>query len=431
MRMKTSLLGGAALAGAIALVATGASAQDMTYRWSGAPRFANDDAYFKVRGRFLMDAVFTSVDRQTGADYHLRQVRGRQAFLGVEGAINSQFAYKFEGGVVNGGAWSWDDAVIEWKASETTSVLAGNIKAAGLENLTSTRFTTFMDRGPFGDIGPDSYLLSAVVKHGGPNWSVTGAIQGNSLNSGDAANGIAAARPGQPPSTKERVGGTIRAHYVPINSDTDKVHIAGFARKRNNGTEAAFNYNPRTNAAYGANTGAGFVTSGNIGDSDTTYGVEAAWVHNSWSIQGEYANIDIKRFQSAGTAGKDPKVEVGYVFASFWPTGETRNYNVTGGEFGRPKILNPVTAGGLGGVELALRYDFADLEDIYKTANAGAPRTAAATAGKYTAWTAGVNYYPFAYVRVQANYTSGKNEMPVANTDVDFDQFQMRVQLDF
>ena len=46
-------------------------------------------------------------------------------------------------------------------------------------------------------------------------------------------------------------------------------------------------------------------------------------------------------------------MKVGYAFVSFWPTGEQRNYDATKGEFGRPKILNPITGGGFGGVELA------------------------------------------------------------------------------
>jgi hypothetical protein len=52
-------------------------------------------------------------------------------------------------------------------------------------------------------------------------------------------------------------------------------------------------------------------------------------------------------------------VKVGYAFVSFWPTGESRNYDATKGEFGRPKIIDPITAGGLGGVELLARYDYA------------------------------------------------------------------------
>ena len=57
-----------------------------------------------------------------GGDFKTSNVRGRQVFLGVEGKLNSYFAYKVEGGAVNGGAWGWDDAVIEYKPSEPVSI---------------------------------------------------------------------------------------------------------------------------------------------------------------------------------------------------------------------------------------------------------------------------------------------------------------------
>lgn len=416
MKINTSLCAGAAL-GVIAFMAaaTGAQAQDTTTAWKGAPQWTNDDVQFKVRGRVLLDAVFEDVDRQTGADATYRAFRGRQVFLGVEGKLNNYVAYKIEGGWVNGGTPSWDDVVIEIKPTDMTSLMFGNIKAAGLENLTSTRFTTFMDRGPFGDFGVDSYLVSAVAKANGMNWTITGAVQGDSINSVDVTTG------------EERIGVTGRVSYAPILTDDTKVHLAGWGRWRDHGDETAFNYQSRPNTNFGSR----YINSGAIGDKDTTWAVEGAVVHKAFSLQGEYADIAVDRFAGAGSAGGDPDMKVGYVFASFWPTGEQRNYDATKGEFGRPKILNPITAGGFGGVELAVRYDYADLTDAYSSASTTASRTLSQDAGEYTAWTLGVNYYPTAYVRFQANYTKGENDNPGAGRDVDVDVFQMRAQLDF
>lgn len=414
MKIRTSLCAGAALS-VFVLAASAAQAQDTTVAWKGAPQWTNDDVQFKVRGRVLLDAVFEDVDRQTGADQNFRAFRGRQVFLGVEGKLNNYLAYKIEGGWVNGGTPSWDDVVIEVKPNDNTSIMFGNIKAAGLENLTSTRFTTFMDRGPYGDFGVDSYLVSAVAKMNGMNWTVTGAVQGDSINSADVTTG------------EERIGFTGRGSFAPVLTDTTKVHLAASARWRDHGDETAFNYQSRPNTNFGSR----YINSGAIGDKDTTFAVEGAVVHNQFSLQGEYANIKVDRLKSGASAGTDPDLQVGYVFASFWPTGEMRNYDATKGEFGRPKILNPVTAGGFGGVELAVRYDWADLTDAYSTASTAASRTLSQDAGEYTAWTVGVNYYPTGYVRFQANYTMGKNDNPVVGRDVDVNVFQMRAQLDF
>ncbi len=431
MMTKTALTCGSALGALMALaLVSGATAQETVTAWKGAPQFTNDGVSFKVRGRILIDAVFQDVDREVGADFSSRAFRGRQVFLGVEGQLNQYFAYKVEGGAVNGGAWGWDDVVIEYKANDNTSLLFGAIKAAGLENLTSTRFTTFMDRGPYGELGPDSYLVSAVAKMNGEDWTLTGAVQGDSLNSADLTTAVTSTPSvALAPDLKERLGFTVRGSYAPILTDTDKVHLALFARKRDHGNEAAFSYTTRP----GTNFGGRFITSGAMGDSDMTWGGEFAWVHNSFSVQAEYADIAVERLTTGtgATVGGDPNVKVGYAFVSFWPTGEMRNYDPKKGEFSRPKILNPVTAGGMGGVELGLRYDWADMTDVYNTAGNAAALTAARDSGEYTSWTAGINYYPVPYVRFQANYTKAQHDNPVVGRDVDVDQFQLRAQLDF
>jgi phosphate-selective porin OprO/OprP len=423
MTIKTALCAGTALC--VSLLAAGAaSAQDTTVAWKGAPQWTNDDVQFKVRGRLLMDYVYQDVKRDAPlADYQTSNIRGRQAFIGIEGKLNNYIAYKAEGGFVNGGTSSWDDVVIEFKPNEMTSLMVGNIKAAGLENLTSTRFLSFMDRGPFGDFGVDSYLLSVVAKANGFNWTVTGAIQGDSINSTDV-NNTATANPG----SKERVGLTGRVSYAPILTDADKVHLGVSMRYRNHGDEAGFSYQGRPSTNYGSN-GAYYSTKG-IGNTDETIAVEGAWMHGPFSVQGEYATIKVNRLQTV-SAGGDPDLKVGYAFVSFWPTGETRNYDATKGEFGRPKIINPITAGGLGGVELLARYDYADLTDAYKKSTTVAGRTLTQDAGKYEGWTLGANYYPTAYVRLQANYTSADIDNPGPGRDVKINQFQMRAQLDF
>ncbi len=422
MKLNTSLCAGVAL-GAFLLGATAAQAQDTTTAWKGAPQWTNDDVQFKVRGRILLDYVAQDVDRAGAlADYKTSNARGRQVFLGVEGKLNNYLAYKAEGGSWNGAAWAWDDVVIEFKPNDMSSIMVGNIKAAGLENMTSTRFISFLDRGPYGDIAVDSYLVSVVGKVNGPNWTVTGQLAGDSLNNVDVDN-TATANPG----SKERVGVTGRVTFAPINEDLNKLHVGVWARYRNHGDEAAFNYRGRTNTNYG-NTR--YYSTGGIGDTDETIAVEGAYVHGPFSVQGEYAKMKINRLNTIQPGG-NPDISVGYIYGSFWPTGEMRNYDPTKGEFARPKILNPITAGGFGGVELLARYDFADLTEAYSSASTAAGRTLSQDAGEYKGVTLGVNYYPTGYVRLQANYTDADIDNPVAARDVKVKQFQLRAQLDF
>jgi phosphate-selective porin OprO/OprP len=102
-----------------------------------------------------------------------------------------------------------------------------------------------MDRGPYGDFGVDSYLLSVVGKVQGPNWSVTGAVQGDSINNADINNTSSATTPTTRTPTSAWAS-PAAATTRPIVTDTDKVHLAVSARYRNHGNEGAFNYQGRT-----------------------------------------------------------------------------------------------------------------------------------------------------------------------------------------
>lgn len=424
---KSTLLGGVALGATLFLGVCGsAQAQDLNVGWKGAPEFTNDDAQFKVRGRILLDYVNEDIDRAVGVDSETSNLRGRQAFLGVEGRINSMFAYKAEGGAVNGGAWAWDDVVLEFKPNDFTSIMVGNIKVVSLENMTSTRFTSFMDRGPYGDLTDASYTLGVVGRLNGQNWTLTAGVNGASLNDADVTG--PAAGTGKT-DANERLQFAARGTWAPIDTDTDKLHLGLWARYRNSNSEG-FVYQVRPNTNYGSR----FVTTGSqaYGDTDTTIGGEFAFIHGPFSVQAEYADISVEGIIEDGgltplaNRRADADFSTGYIFASWFPTGEMRQYDPKKGEFGRQKVLNPITAGGTGALELLVRYEFADISDAANSAG-----VALSQGGEYTSWTAGATYYPFSYVRLMANYTQGEADNPGIAQDVDVNVFQMRAQIDF
>lgn len=405
MKTKTALTCGSALGALMALaLVSGASAQETTTTWKGAPQFTNDSFTFKVRGRAYIDAVNQEVDRETGADYSSQVTRTRTVRLGVEGTWNQNWAYKAEVQVVGGSA-AWEDLILEYKPTDNASIMIGNYKTLSLENVTSSRYTTFMERGAYNDVLGVGRVMTVAAKVNGENWTALAAVSGDSINSAD-------------PTVVGNDGGSEqisiqgRATWAPIMTDNNLVHLGVWARKRDRGDQGAFSYAVRNNTNYGAQ----FVTSGGIGTADTQVGLEAAWVGGPFSLQGEFANIEIDR-----TNGLEQSATAYYVAASWYVTGEKRNMEVKKGEFGRTKILSPVTAGGMGALELAVRYDNTDLTDI----------TGVATAGEYTAWTAGATWYPFPYVRFMANYTKSQNDNAAVGADVDVDTLQFRAQFDF
>ncbi len=87
-------------------------------------------------------------------------------------------------------------------------------------------------------------------------------------------------------------------------------------------------------------------------------GFEAAFIMGPLSIQGEYMIADITSEQR-----KDPYFHGYYVQASYWLTGEKRNYLKKDARFGGTELHSSILDDGTGGIELAARYSFIDLDD--------------------------------------------------------------------
>ncbi len=111
-------------------------------------------------------------------------------------------------------------------------------------------------------------------------------------------------------------------------------------------------------------------TTGAVGDTDLTLGWETAFVWDSFSVQTEGANIHVNRF-SPGR--RDLDINTGFVFGSWFVTGERRQYG-TKGEFSRPRRSSTWwtrTAGAA--LEVLARFDWADLTDAKATNGIGLP----------------------------------------------------------
>jgi len=405
-----------------------AQAQETTTTWKGAPQFANDTLTFKVRGRVYYDVVSQDVDfaNPAAADVSTMTSRLRTARLGVEGTWNQNWAYKAEASISSGGGTTaWEDLILEYKPNDQTSIMVGNYKSTGFENISSSRYNTFMERGPFNDVMDNGRVMTASAKMNGENWSIAGFVHGDSVNSADPAIG-----------SSEQFGYGVRGHYLPINGDATKLYLGGSVRMRDRGKGGAglFNYQVRNNTNYGNR----YVSTGAIGDKDSQYAAEFLLIHKQFSLQSEYVLIDAERAN-----GVSHDINAYYVQASWFPTGEMKNVDVKKGELGRTKILNPMTAGGFGAVELAVRYDNVDLSEAFTQAVV-APLPAAAAvsplAGEYSAVTVGATWYPFPYVRFMVNYTDSDNDLtPIAlaapaipvNPDVSVKTLQFRAQYDF
>ena len=153
------------------------------------------------------------------------------------------------------------------------------------------------------------------------------------------------------------------------------------------------------------------VDTGNLTVDDAILiGAEAALVSGPFSIQGECTR--------AHTDGAGPTADDdfwgAYMEASYFLTGEHRTYERTSGTWGRVKPKANVSGGGLGAWQVAARYDCVDL-------NHGGTR-----GGKLGQWTLGLNWHLNPNARVMLNYARAHLHH-VGRADL----FGVRLQLSF
>jgi phosphate-selective porin OprO/OprP len=155
-------------------------------------------------------------------------------------------------------------------------------------------------------------------------------------------------------------------------------------------------------------------------------GVEAALVYGPFSLQSEYMTAIFQR-----TAGlQEANFSGGYVYATFFLTGENRVYRRQTGTFDR---IRPNTnffrvraddctiETGWGAWEVGYRFSFVNLDNA-----------AAAVYGGYAAdHTIGVNWYLTPYMKVMADYVRSNASTQNNGPNVWIDAFVLRAAIDF
>jgi phosphate-selective porin OprO/OprP len=180
-----------------------------------------------------------------------------------------------------------------------------------------------------------------------------------------------------------------RGHYAFRYGPEDSgnaVHLGASARYRNfdNDTfDGQARYRQRPFFHF---TGTRSVDTGTIDDSegDVWAGAEFAWVQGPFSLQSEVANTFLQRKHGEDDANN---LWGGYLSASYFLTGEHRNYDPKSGVFDRVKVGRPLQDGGPGAWELAARADYIDLN------------SAAVKGGEQISYIGGLNWYPNNFVR--------------------------------
>jgi phosphate-selective porin OprO/OprP len=293
--------------------------------------------------------------------------------------------------------------------------LLGNVRAGhckepfGLEQLTSDNFTTFMERSVddegafvpgrndgvmFFDWSPDQRITWAA----GAFTNATGQDQ-PPLIQVDEGGCDATGRLTWLPWYDEATEGRGLLHLgVDYSYRSAPAHTIAFATR----PEMAFApdvVNLKLNNAAGVP---------DVKDWRVV-GAEAATVYGPLSVQAEYFASTIQRL-----GGATDSLYGGYIFVSYFFTGESRPYNRKMGVFDRVHpyenffrvLTGDGVANGWGAWELALRVSYIDtLHDLE-----------VAGSGRAVDYTFGTNWYWNPYTRVMFNYVRSFDTMDITNS---------------
>jgi phosphate-selective porin OprO/OprP len=327
-------------------------------------------------------------DQEDGTEF--RRVR-----LYVQGSVYGSAEYKLEVDFA-GGTTALKDVYLGLTDLPVGKLRMGHFKEPfSLDELTSDRFLTFVERGLPNAFVPSrnsGFMLYDAVLRNRATWAA-----GVFRDTDDGGKSI-------------DDGGynvTGRVTVLPIYEDDglSLLHLGAAYSYRNPDDTLRYSARPE---AHLANT---FVDTGTMAaDRANLYGLEAAWVSGPFSAQAEYVWADAKRLNGA------PDVDFSsyYVQSSYFLTGEHRVYQTSGGVFDRVRPKNNFTSGGWGAWEVAARYSEIDLSDD------------GVAGGKLKDVTVGLNWYLNPIMRVMWDYIHADKQHVG-----DADMLVMRLSVDF
>lgn len=326
----------------------------------------------------------------------------RRLRFGVKGKIKDNMLYKIEMEFAGGNDSEFRDAYLGWSDLPVLqTVLAGNQKRPfGLDHLNSSRFNVFLER-PFvieafnedaRRLGLQSYGISDDLAW---NWRYGVFNQRNVQDEGNyVGDHLQLQVAGRLANTfwyDEVSDGRGYGHWAISGAHADV--------STDNLSEARFRTRPEART-----TGARYLNTGQIDGADYYNLIGLEGVINVGAIQvvGEYQSNWVER-----DGFEDVRLDGGYVYASYFLTGEHMPWDRESGTLGRIKPFqnfwlvdkcDGCRDAGWGAFQLAARYSQADFsdEDIF--------------GGEGEALTVGLNWYWNENARVQVNYVTGEIE---------------------
>ena len=338
----------------------------------------------------------------------------RRARIGVEGKIPGNFGYKLELDFADNDL-QVTDAFLSYKPSKALGLTLGqHNNFQSLEELTSSRFISFMERAAFTDaFGFERRVGLSATWTGGDVVAQAGVFTDNI---DDLSNAQDAAGLGDENDARSIDG---RLLYAPKMGEA-QLHLGGSVHLRDNGDTAATGPATRyRQRPFVHTTNTRFLATPSLRvENETSYGVEAAFRSGPLHAAAEAHWLRADTL----TPGLSPTFFGGYAEVGYYLTGESRAYK--GGRWDRTKVLKPVGGGGIGAFQVNLRYDHLDLDD------------GGILGGRQQGYEASLIWIPQDHVRFQLNYGHLRYDnaaVPAAGGDRSYgiDVIGARAQVDF
>ncbi len=325
-----------------------------SFKWDNGFKLESQDKNFKMKfgGRIMVDHAYFSQDDDLDVNFgELETVSGtefRRARFFMSGTIYQNVEFKLQIDYVKGVTQIKDAYVGIKKVPVVGTIRVGNVKEPfRLDALTSSKYITFMERVLATDFAQERN--SGILLFNDFMEKRLSAQAGAFRNSNIAGNDLEA-------NDGYVLTGRFTGLLINDKEKNQLLHLGvahTFRKKDNN----EFSIKSRPEAHMGAkyiNTG----TMENIKHANLT-NFEAAFVHKSFSFQGEYITGTYKKmdlepidkYQFASIYGQ----------VSYFITGESKNFKSSYSGFGRVKPNKNFGKEGAGAWEVAVRLSNSDL----------------------------------------------------------------------
>lgn len=382
--------------------------------WKGSPVItASGGRSFKAKGRIqadigLVDAPSGLADRGLGTSTEMRRIR-----LGGEGSLGAGIGYKLEL-ELSDNVVDLVDTFVTYKTGPWLLALGNQNQFQSLDELTGDTSGSFMERAAFTDAFAFERRLGVSAQYEKGPWVLQAGLFADDITAlSNASDGPA----GGDENNSHGLDG--RVVYAPKVGKT-QLHFGASGHwrelKRVSDTPTRYRQRPYLHTTNSRLIG----TSALPVREERHYGVEAAFVRGRWHGAAETHWLD-----STLKTGPDARFFGGYAELGYFLTDDTRGYK--SGIFDRAKPKTPLNgdgrAGGVGALQVNVRYDYLDLNDR------------GVAGGKQDAWLAALIWQPVEFLRFNLNggVLAYQGATPLPNGDRDYTArvAGARMELDF